>query len=135
MPRSDSKTGIYLVLETENLPSIYLLNKQLSSDMVKKVCLHWYTYKISWFVSGHWISLTSRLPCVKPHSNWPHLGLHHMHTCLSGRVDVQLITCSLKFVWKYHGISLPWTNDLSVIFTSNCPMFMFTAAVSIWLNC
>lgn len=63
MPRSDSKTGIYLVLETENPPSIYLLNKQLSSEMVKKVCLHWYTYKISWFVSGHWISLTSRLPC------------------------------------------------------------------------
>lgn len=36
----------------------------------------------------------------KPHSNWPHLGLHHMHTCLSGRVDIQLITCSLKFIWK-----------------------------------
>lgn len=28
VPRSDSKTGIYLVLETENPPYIYLLNKQ-----------------------------------------------------------------------------------------------------------
>lgn len=40
VPRSDSKTGIYLVLETENPPYIYFLNQQLSSEMVKKVCLH-----------------------------------------------------------------------------------------------